>query len=42
MITLYKFNNQAIEEKKKIPISENSRSPLQKNTLWEELRGELN
>ena len=41
MMTLYTFNNQAIEEKKKIPISEHSRSLIQKNTLWEELRGEM-
>lgn len=39
MMTLYTFNNQAIEEEKKLPISEGS--PVQKNTLWEELRGEL-
>ena len=39
MMTLYTFNNQAIEEENKLPISEGSR--VQKNTLWEELRGEL-
>ena len=39
MITLYTFNNQAIEEEKKLPISECSL--VQRNTLWEELRGEL-
>lgn len=42
MMTLNKFNNQAIEEKKKIPISEKFQSHVQKNTLWDELRGELN
>lgn len=39
MMTLYTFNNQAIEEEKKLPISECSL--VQRNTLWEELRGEL-
>lgn len=39
MMTLYTFNNQAIKEEKKLPISECSL--VQRNTLWEELRGEL-
>ena len=39
MMTLYTFNNQAIEEEKKLSISEGSL--VQRNTLWEELRGEL-
>lgn len=39
MMILYTFNNQAIEEEMKLPISEDAL--VQKNTLWEELRGEL-
>lgn len=39
MMTLYTFNNQTIEEEKKLPISEGSL--VQRNTLWEELRREL-
>ncbi len=39
MMTLYTFNNQAIEEEKKLPISECS--SVQRNTLWDELRGEM-
>ena len=39
MMTLYTFNKQAIEEEKNLPISECS--SVQRNTLWEELRGEL-
>lgn len=39
MMILYNFNKQVIEEKKKIPLIENSF--VSKNTLWEELYGEL-
>ena len=36
---LYNFNKQAIAEKNQLPVSESSFVP--KNTLWEELRGDL-
>lgn len=38
-MTLYNFNKQAIEEETQLPISESSF--VSKNTLWEELRGDL-
>ena len=39
MMVLYIFNKQAIKEKEKMSTSEDSFVP--KNTLWEELRGDL-
>lgn len=39
MMILYNFNKQVIEEKKKIPLTENSF--VSKNTLWKELYGKL-